>query len=50
MSKGLMHLLAFCLAAAATGTASETVNVADFGVMPNSRVNAVAGVQKALRR
>jgi hypothetical protein len=45
-----MHLLAFCLAAAATGTASETVNVADFGVMPNSRVNAVAGVQKALRR
>jgi hypothetical protein len=49
MNKGLMHLLAFC-AATATGTASETVNVADFGVMPNSRVNAVAGVQKALRR
>jgi len=48
MRTPLLPLAAFHLVVAATCMASETISVADFGVRPNSRQNAVAGVKKAL--
>ena len=48
MKKALITLLMFHLTFASACAAAETVSVADFGVHPNSRRNAVAGVQKAL--
>ena len=48
MRTSLTTLLALHLVVASVQAAAETINVADFGVRPNSRENAVAGVRKAL--
>lgn len=48
MKTTLLLALALHLAAVSASAATETISVADFGVRPNSRQNAVAGVKKAL--
>jgi len=48
MKTSLLLALALHLANVSASAATETISVADFGVRPNSRENAVRGVRKAL--